>query len=109
MVAARRRIENRASLRQTIPERTAYTAAWIRFWIWSFIRMFEMWFLTVFGLMCNSPAIIALSLPLAMSFNTWISRSESSVRIFSAMSGCAVVAETIRTELSDRDIQVLKL
>ena len=43
--------------------------------------MFEMWFLTVFGLMCSSPAITALSLPFAISFRTWISRSESSARI----------------------------
>src|SRR6266511_3771763 len=87
MVAARRRIENRASLRQTIPERTAYTAAWILFSIWSFIRMFEMWFLTVFGLMWSSPAIIALSLPFAISFKTWISRSDSSERIVLSISG----------------------
>ena len=37
-----------------------------------------MWFFTVFGLMCNSAAIIALCFPFAISFNTWISRSESS-------------------------------
>ena len=43
--------------------------------------MFEMWFLTVFGLMCSSAAMSALSLPFAMSFSTSISRSESSVRI----------------------------
>jgi len=42
--------------------------------------MFEMWFFTVFGLMWSSPAIIALSLPLAISFSTSISRSESSAR-----------------------------
>ena len=59
----------------------------MRFSICSFMRMFEMWFLTVFGLMCSSAAIIALSLPFAISFRTSISRSESSVRIVSAMSG----------------------
>ena len=46
-----------------------------------------MWFLTVFGLMCSSAAIIALSLPFAISFSTWISRSESSARIVAAASG----------------------
>ena len=53
-----------------------------------------MWFLTVFGLMCSSAAIIALSLPFAISFSTWISRSESSARIVAAASGAAVVART---------------
>ena len=53
-----------------------------------------MWFLTVFGLMWSSPAIIALSLPFAISFSTWISRSESSARIVAAASGAAVVART---------------
>ena len=43
-----------------------------------------MWFLTVFGLMCSSAAIIALSLPFAISFSTWSSRSESSDWISSA-------------------------
>ena len=43
-----------------------------------------MWFLTVFGLMWRSAAIWALSLPFAISFRTWISRSESSERIVSA-------------------------
>ena len=37
-----------------------------------------MWFLTVFGLMCSSAAICALSLPFAISFSTSISRSDSS-------------------------------
>ena len=37
--------------------------------------MFEMWFLTVFGLMWSSPAMTALSLPFAISFSTSISRS----------------------------------
>ena len=46
--------------------------------------MFEMWFFTVFGLMCSSPAITALSLPFAISFSTSISRSDSSERIMSA-------------------------
>ena len=53
-----------------------------------------MWFLTVFGLMWSSPAIIALSLPFAISFSTSISRSESSARIVAAASGAAVVART---------------
>ena len=53
-----------------------------------------MWFLTVFGLMCSSPAICALSLPFAISFSTWISRSESSARMVAAASGAAVVART---------------
>jgi hypothetical protein len=47
----------RRNRRQTIPDLTAYTAAWMRLSIWSFIRMFEMWFLTVLGLMCSSAAI----------------------------------------------------
>ncbi len=95
--------------------------------------MLEMWFLTVFGLMWSSPAIMALSLPFAISFSTWISRSDSSARIVAAASGAAVGeslisppiaakvlqriravtldqgAETIRAELSDREIEVLKL
>src|ERR687897_349297 len=50
----------------------------MRFSIWSFIRMLEMWFLTVFGLMWSSPAISALSLPFAISRSTSVSRSESS-------------------------------
>src|SRR6266550_1116806 len=54
--------------------------------------MFEMWFLTVFGLMWSSAAIIALSLPFAISFSTWISRSESSERIVSASRGDELVA-----------------
>ena len=45
-----------------------------------------MWFLTVFGLMWSSAAIWALSLPFAISFSTWISRSESSERIVLAAS-----------------------
>ena len=49
--------------------------------------MLEMWFLTVFGLMCSSAAIIPLSLPFAISFSTWISRSDSSARIVAAASG----------------------
>jgi S-adenosylmethionine:tRNA ribosyltransferase-isomerase len=52
----------------------------MRLSIWSFIRMFEMWFLTVFGLMWSSAAMTALSLPFAISFSTSISRSESSAR-----------------------------
>src|SRR5256885_2038602 len=64
----------------------------MRFSIWSFIRMFEMWFLTVFGLMWSSPAIIALSLPLAISLRTSSSRSESSARIVSSASGEPAVA-----------------
>ena len=79
-----------------------------------------MWFLTVFGLMWSSPAIIALSFPLAISFSTSISRSESSARIvlsisakvlqrLRAQSKDADAAETIRAELSDRELQVLKL
>src|SRR5207249_11688063 len=98
----------RLSLSQTIPLRTAYTAAWMRLSIWSFIRMFEMWFLTVFGLMWSSAAIIALSLPFAISFSTWISRSESSERIVSASRGDELVArrrwstfEAIAGETSD--------
>src|ERR671929_235553 len=59
----------------------------MRFSICSFIRMFEMWFLTVFGLMCSCAAIRALSLPAAISFSTSSSRSESSARIVSAASG----------------------
>ena len=43
-----------------------------------------MWFLTVFGLMCRSAAIKALSLPFAISFSTWSSRAESSDWISSA-------------------------
>src|ERR1044072_1190527 len=58
--------------------------------ICSFMRMFEMWFLTVFGLMWSSPAICALSLPLAISFSTSISRSDSSERIVSAASAWGV-------------------
>ena len=50
-----------------------------------------MWFLTVFGLMWSSPAIIALSLPFAISFRTWISRSESSARIVSAIADTLLV------------------
>ena len=46
--------------------------------------MFEMWFLTVFGLMKSSRAISALSLPIAMSRRTSTSRSDSSVRIVCA-------------------------
>src|SRR5918911_1310761 len=77
-----------------MPDRTAYTAAWMRLSICSFIRMFEMWFLTVFGLMCSSAAMTALSLPFAISFSTSISRSESSARIVSAISGRSLVART---------------
>ena len=66
----------------------------MRLSICSFIRMFEMWFLTVFGLMCSSPAIIALSLPFAISFSTSISRSESSARIVSAIAGTLLVERT---------------
>ena len=39
--------------------------------------MFEMWFLTVFGLMNSSRAISALSLPMAISRRTPSSRSEA--------------------------------
>ena len=60
--------------------------------------MFEMWFLTVFGEIWSSPAIIALSLPLAISFSTSISRSESSARIVLSISGCV---EDARTRWSD--------
>src|SRR5919205_375387 len=66
----------------------------MRLSIWSFMRMFEMWFLTVFGLMWSSAAMTALSLPFAISFNTSISRSESSARIWFAISGCVLVART---------------
>ena len=92
--------------------------------------MFEMWFLTVFGLMWSSAAICALSLPFAISLSTWISRSVSSERIVSASVGASLIspaiaskvlqrvrattadadiAQTIRAELSDREIEVLKL
>src|SRR5207249_8736994 len=90
----------RLSLSQTIPLRPAKTAAWMRLSIWSFIRMFEMWFLTVFGLMWSSPAIIALSLPLAISFRTSISRSESSARIVRSISGCELEERTRRSTLA---------
>ena len=53
-----------------------------------------MWFLTVFGLMWRSAAIWPLSLPFAISFSTWISRSESSERIVSASRGDVCVART---------------
>jgi hypothetical protein len=56
--------------------------------------MLEMWFLTVLGLMCSSPAMTALSLPLAISFSTWISRSDSSARIVAAASVDGVVPRT---------------
>ncbi len=49
--------------------------------------MFEMWFLTVFGLITSSAAICELSLPFAISFKTWISRAESSLLIASAAWG----------------------
>ena len=90
-----------------------------------------MWFLTVFGLMCSCAAIMALSLPAAISLRTSSSRSESSVRIVSAASvGESLVspaiagkvlqqvrataispeaADTIRAELSERELDVLKL
>ena len=42
----------------------------------------------------GSPALFALSLPFAISFSTSISRSDSSVRIVSAISGCELVART---------------
>src|SRR5258708_5019118 len=45
--------------------------------------------------MWSSPAIVPLSLPFAISFSTSISRSESSVRIVSAMSGCELVARCL--------------
>ena len=59
-----------------------------------------MWFLTVFGLMCSSAAIIALSLPFAISLRTSISRSDSSPRIASSMSGLADVERTPTTTLA---------
>ena len=71
-----------------------------------------MWFLTVFGLMCSSPAIIALSLPLAISFSTSISRSESSrldhLRLVMRCAGRAHALQHLRRDrggderLSDR-------
>src|SRR5437868_2594061 len=81
----------------------------MRFSIWSFIRMFEMWFLTVFGLMCRSAAIWALSLPFAISFSTSISRPESSALIASAASGDAVAERVVSGGRLADDVDALLL
>src|SRR5918995_7250421 len=59
----------------TKPVRTACSAAWVRLWTPSFLKMFETWDLTVFSSTNSSLAICLLDLPRATSVRISVSRS----------------------------------
>ena len=73
-----------------------------------------MWFLTVFGLMCSSAAIWALSLPFAIRRRTCISRSESPAAASSRAAGLAARSrpstfEAIAGEISDSPLAAARI
>ena len=69
------------------PLRTAWTAAWMRLFSFSFVRMLATWFLTVFSLRAKTTPISRLLSPVGRRRKISSSRLVRTVPIASASSG----------------------